>query len=422
MIEDAPSVNDIYDKGLVILMDPRFSSYIQNVNKEYYYWDKVKYHVPEGLSPREFWAAVKCSRVGDSFHLGPYSFKFKETSSMRRILHDLDVVFFENPMHFPFIEGNDGKRFLFSSLMEESIASSQMEGANTTRRVAKEMLRKGVSPKDKSQRMIVNNYNTIQFVAEHCDEDLSVGFIKEIHRLVTKGTLRKSQYEGSFRNNDDVVVADGVSGEIAHEPPSFNDVPNLVSSLCFFANGEGEAYMHPIVKAIAIHFMVSFIHPFVDGNGRTARALFYWYMMKSGYTCIQFLAVSRIIYRSKGRYEKSFLYTEHDGLDLGYFVNYNLKVLETALDELRRYVESKKGTSEHLIEASTAGLNHRQAEILRLCEERPDSIFTAKELGTMFDVTTRTLRSDLGVLVERNLIKAVPLNRRLVGYTSRFNK
>ena len=58
--------------------------------------------------------------------------------------------------------------------------------------------------------------------------------------------------------------------------------------------------------------MLAFIHPFVDGNGRTARSLVYWYMMKKGYWLTEYLSISRIIYRNKAQYEKAFLYTEAD--------------------------------------------------------------------------------------------------------------
>ena len=72
-------------------------------------------------------------------------------------------------------------------------------------------------------------------------------------------------------------------------------------------------FIHPIVKGIIIHFLIAFIHPFVDGNGRTASAIFYWYMLRKGYWLTEYLSISRIISRSKRQYEKAYLYTECDG-------------------------------------------------------------------------------------------------------------
>ena len=64
-------------------------------------------------------------------------------------------------------------------------------------------------------------------------------------------------------------------------------------------------FIHPVIKAIIIHFVISFLHPFVDGNGRTVRSFFYWYMLKKGYALTEFLSISRIIYANKVKYEKA---------------------------------------------------------------------------------------------------------------------
>lgn len=97
-------------------------------------------------------------------------------------------------------EENKGQ-YLISSLMEEAIYSSQMEGAATTRKVAKEMLRKKMTPKDKSQQMISNNYQTIQFITEHKEEPLSSELLLRIHQLMTNNTMQNPEEAGCFRGN-----------------------------------------------------------------------------------------------------------------------------------------------------------------------------------------------------------------------------
>ena len=82
------------------------------------------------------------------------------------------------------LDANNKEQYLISSLMEEAIYSSQMEGAATTRKVAKEMLRKRMAPKDKSQQMIHNNYQTIRFIVEHKDEPLSEELLLRVHLSV----------------------------------------------------------------------------------------------------------------------------------------------------------------------------------------------------------------------------------------------
>lgn len=315
------------------------------------------------------------------------------------------------------ISSKNKQYYLLSSLMEEAIASSQMEGANTTRRVAKDMLRKQAKPKNKDQQMIVNNYNTIRYLAEHKDEALTPELLLEIHGRISEKTLTNCEDEGKFRKDDNIVVMDELHGEIAHTPPSHTSIQQYIQDLCDFANND-EKYIHPIVKAIIIHFMISYVHPFVDGNGRTARSLFYWYMLKKGYWLTEFLSISRIIYKTKSQYEKSFLYVENDDLDLGYFINYNLNVLQKAFEELKIYLNKKSKEEEAIFEfKNVRGINERQAQIIKMVIKKPNTIFISKDLEYLFGVSVKTIRSDLNGLVDLNLFEIVPINQRLMGYT-----
>ena len=162
--------------------------------------------------------------------------------------------------------------------------------------------------------------------------------------------------------------------------------------------------------------MISFLHPFVDGNGRTARSVFYWYMLKKGYWLTEYLSISRVILKRKDNYEKAFLYTEHDDYDLGYFVTYNLNVMQQAFDQLKNYLDRKSRENSALMEYRIPGLNERQVQILRICTEKPTSMFTSREMETRFNVSVKTARSDLEGLVEAGLLETVPINRRLKGY------
>ena len=102
------------------------------------------------------------------------------------------------------IPEKDRTQYLISSIMEEAIASSQMEGASTTRKVAKDMLRKQTKPINKSQQMILNNYNTIRYLVDNKDLAFSVDVLKDIHRSIANKTLDNSEYEGKFRTDNSV--------------------------------------------------------------------------------------------------------------------------------------------------------------------------------------------------------------------------
>lgn len=418
MIENPPLITDALSPMQIIqlLSEPTYRDLFRKIEKEYPYWDKIKYLGTKEFPAETLWQLVKFSRLTNvNFaQFGNYSFKFKITNYIQQLLHEFDMNFGGTPTR---ITEKNKQYYLLSSIMEEAIASSQMEGANTTRKVAKEMLRKQIKPKDKSQQMIYNNYNTIRFLSEQKETNLTPELLLEIHKRITEKTLDSPDDEGSFRKDDNIYVVNGITGEVAHEPPSYTAIPEIINKLCSFANND-DVFIHPIIKAIIIHFMISFLHPFVDGNGRTARSLFYWYMLKKGYWMTEFLSISRIIYKRKGQYEKAFLYTEHDDFDLGYFIQYNMNVLKEAFEELKIYLERKSEENNALLEfKNIKGINERQAHIIKMIQEKPGSIFECKNLINVLGVSIKTVRSDLEGLVQMGFMTTIPINQRLVGYT-----
>jgi len=188
---------------------------------------------------------------------------------------------------------------------------------------------------------------------------------------------------------------------------------SLIKDLCdFFNTDTKETFIHPILKAIVIHFMIGYIHPFTDGNGRTARALFYWYLLKKGYWLTEYLSISKIIQDSKTQYEKAYLYTEADANDLTYFLTYHLRVMDKSFEALKEYIQLKQ--KENLQIASfirIPNVNERQAQLLKIIFDEPESIFTVKEVENRFQVSKYTARTDLNMLVEMKFLEVIQVNK-----------
>lgn len=425
MIELPPKIDrKTLVNALLKGIDPNIMPVVDKVNADYEYWDKAKYKkLPEGFTPQMLWTNVKASRLRSTIPVwNKYGINLCVTSQMQRLCHEFDMKFGS----FWEVEGDsqsaEKKYYLSSSLMEEAIYSSKMEGASTTRIVAKDMLRKKKSPQNKSQQMIVNNYNTIQYIVEHKEQPLTEELLLTIHRLMTEKTLDNPEDAGRFRTNDKVVVADMVEGDIIYTPPSFQEIPEFVESLCnFFNNDNPRTFIHPIIRGIIVHFMLAFMHPFVDGNGRTARALFYWYMLKEGYKLTEYMSISRVIAKSKENYEKSFRYVENDGNDMGYFVAYNLKALKTSFQQLREYIQRKQQEKKAASTFMMAGnINYRQAIVLQRLKDEPDTIFTVKDVQEQFSVSSMTARKDLADLVQQGYLTEIAINKVTRGYINNF--
>ena len=417
MLERPPKTTE---KNILDSMQWGFTPEIQKLNMEYPYWDKVKYmKSPGNLNSLQLWHAFKCIRLLNRKFLkfGKYQFSFTLTDEMFTLLHYFDMNIGGNLTGEQIIPSENKNVYLISSIMEEAIASSQMEGATTTRKVAKDMLRKNEKPRNKGQQMILNNYKTIKYIKEHSKDDFSIERLKEIYRLMTINTLDDEKDMGSIRNHDNIMVVNGITGDIAHNPPSHDELETLLSDLEAFFFLYSVSFIHPIVKAITVHFLLSYFHPFVDGNGRTARSLFYWYMMKQGYWLIEFMSVSRIIYKTKIMYEKAFLYTEYDDNDLTYFILYNLRTMKKAFEELKMYLKRKTEENKSVaLLASIKGINHRQAQIIQIVQERPDVLFTVKEIENRFSIGNQTARTDLLGLAELGYLTEIPLNKRKTAF------
>ena len=341
----------------------------------YRHWDTLRQLIPPGdLTVQEWWFATKFARMStlQAFPLTDSAgdpFKYSVPDPAAEMLHEIDVKGAGHiAMPEPVASPSTRNQYLISSLIEESITSSQLEGATTSRQVAKELLRSGRDPTTKSERMIVNNFVAMNTVRDWADRALTPADVLELQRIVTDGTLDNPDAAGRLQlpSDDRVGVFDRQSGRRLHTPPPAEQLPDRLEALCRFANGgPTEGFLHPVVRAILVHFWLAYDHPFEDGNGRTARALFYWAMLRNGYWLTEFLSISRILAKAPSRYARAFLYTETDDLDATYFVLYQLSVTVRAIRDLDTYMAAKmrevRGTRDLLRKAN---LNHRQADLV----------------------------------------------------------
>ncbi len=317
---------------------------------------------------------------------------------------------YENP-----ITKQEETEYLGHSLHEEAIASSQIEGAATTTKMAWLMLKSGRQPRTESEQMILNNLRAIQFIEGEKDRELDFNLILELHKIMTTNT-KAEEYAGGFRKGP-VFVTDHIDGEIAHIPPSWEDLNRLMKDACDFCNHE-TTFIHPIIKASIIHFLIGYIHPFADGNGRTARSLFYWYLFKKGYSLIKNISISRAILDSRIQYDKSFLKTEADELDLNYFIIYSMSKIQVAFERLIRYRDRKKSQRDlALLKESYLrgkGLNKRQAGLIAFLYVRVEESVNITTYAVKQEVVRQTAKVDLEDLKKMGFLKSEKIGRELV--------
>jgi len=384
-------------------------------NGKYLYWDQFKWRIDKKDDVEKAWFATKWARSSKlkSIKLSDKTntpFSFAMPDSLQAKLFKISNLAGQGIIPHNSIKS----QYLISSLvMEEAISSSQLEGASTTRKVAKEILVSDKKPKTQDEQMIVNNYFLMKEVLRIKDEELSVDMILNLHQIATNGTHDNGNIAGELRRSDDIVIMD-MDDNVLHQPPLFSELPQRLQELCTFANekhtGEnGSIFIHPVIKAIILHFMIGYEHPFADGNGRTARALFYWFMLKNGFDYFEYISISKLLKEAPKQYSLSYLYSEIDENDLTYFIYYQIDIILRAIDELLEYLQKKSLEYEevtnilkdsHLNEK----LNFVQKDIIKKAIKSPGRVFTGLEISVDYDIAPTTARKYLNELVNYKIL------------------
>jgi len=377
---------------------------------KYLHWDELRHRQPpEGLTAEQWWLSVSMAR-GAILQQLPFTdkngspFLLATPEPVLVHLHHIDrdaAGQIKTPESSSIHENRE--RYLLHSLIEESITSSQLEGASTTRKVAEAMLRERRQPRDRSEKMIFNNFQAMEHLRHLKDEKITPEHLFELHRIITLDTLDDPADAGRLRESDDVNVVDVRDGKLLHQPPGFKELPERLERLCRFANDDADSspFVHPVVRAILLHFMVGYEHPFADGNGRTARALFYWSMARSGYWLIEFLSISQFLRSAPRQYVQAYLHTETDRNDTTYFVLHQLDIIRRSVnglhDYLGRKIQEQREAERLIIKAgkTRTPLNHRQLALLTHALKHPGEVYRVAKHQAVHDVVYQTARADL---------------------------
>ena len=390
------------------------------VDGRYLHWDELHHRSPpDGLDHATWWLGITLARSALKKELpllgkSDRPLTFATPDPVQRALLAIDRTAAGTvTMADPAVAADDRDRYLVSSLIEEAITSSQLEGAATTRAEAKVLLRSGRLPRDRSERMIVNNYRAMEHIRDLDTLELIPETVLQLHRIVTDGTLDDPSAAGRLRRADEAVTVDDYEGNLLHDPPPATSLPERLERLCAFANrtDDVEPFVHPVLKAILLHFMLAYDHPFVDGNGRTARALFYWSLVGNGYWLLEYVSISRLLNQAPVKYARAFLLTESDDLDTTYFILHQLDVIERAIADLHAYL-ARKGAEQrsaerllHLAPGLADRLNHRQVALLGHALRHPGFGYTVASHRRSHRVTHQTARTDLLKLAAAGLLE-----------------
>jgi Fic family protein len=305
--------------------------------------------------------------------------------------------------------------YMLEDLIEdEAISSSQLEGAATTTIVAREMIKRRREPRSMDERMILGNFKMMRFMLESRALPLSLDLIYEIHAVGVSGIDDEKYLPGVMRTSDNVVVEDR-DGNIVHQPPPADGLAVRLAAICEWVNADhdemdGQNYLHPLIKAICIHFAIGYEHPFNDGNGRLARALFYWFLFKKDYGAFRYISISNLLKEAATQYGKSYLYTETDEMDMTYFIEHQCSIIMRAVNAFKMYCQKSatdiEAFNKWMFNSGVYGkLSEKQRIVFQIAKSNPNTAFTARYVEERLSCAYNTAASVLNGLVDLNLFE-----------------
>lgn len=283
------------------------------------------------------------------------------------------------------------------AVVDEAVYSSVIEGAFTSREQAVDFIRQNKQPRNKSEQMVKNNYDALTYVLEHLEDEISEETILQIAQIVTRSAA-EVQVNG-YR--DGAVYVTGREG-VVYTPPQADAVPEMMRLLVAFIQ---KSELHPLLKACIAHFYFVYIHPFGDGNGRTARALSYMMLLQSGYDFFRYFSISGIVAEERGKYYRSMRNVEDSDGDMTYFIDAYSGMLARTVEQMEHHLKYHVIAGQKLKELEQNGtLNERQLKGAKWLLESSDSSVTVETWRKKYKVVTETARRDLLALCDAGLL------------------
>ncbi|TBR44218.1 Fic family protein [Marinomonas agarivorans] len=425
-------ITKIYNNGELILDYLEYNAPV-DAKGRYFHFDEIKYRLPKQLDPILAWSLIKDTRkrqshkIYDAFigqSLADASVFL--TPTIQKTISEVDRNTTTAALEWMCNQIGEQKHleYLLNDLVEdEAISSSQLEGAATTTKVAKDMLKRARKPRNMDEKMILGNFKMMKYAWENRHKALSIDFIEELHQIGVEGIKNERYKPGVIRTSDDVVIEDN-NGEIVHTPPKAAHLNNRLNRLVEWVNQshhniENTNYIHPLVKAITLHFRIGYEHPFYDGNGRVARALFYWYLFKNEFAAFRYIALSVLLKEAPVQYGKSYLYTETDDMDLTYFVDYQCRIIIRAIQKFKlsykESVEAADAFNKWLWESGLyRQLSDKQKTVFQVANSEKATIFTINHVKDNLGCSYNTAATVLNGLVELQLFEKVKDGREWV--------
>jgi Fic family protein len=296
------------------------------------------------------------------------------------------------------------------ALIRATHASTAIEGNPLTLEEVSNLAQGRKVTATRKAKQEVLNYLT---VLEKIDQFQKEGVITEhsiltIHKALTRETLDNLDWEGTYRKIQ-VVVGNRITGEVIFTPPPPEDVPRAMANFIPWLNSKSAFDLHPVLVAGISHYEFVRIHPFVDGNGRTARALATLILYLRGFDIKRFFALDDYYDSDRPAYYAALQSVDQETLDLTGWLEYFTDGVLLSLSKVKERV-LQLSLEKHKIDVKgQVALSERQMRIIEHIQSK--GRITTGEVAKMFTITRQAALKELNKLIDLAVIKLVGQGR-----------
>lgn len=257
---------------------------------------------------------------------------------------------------------------------------------------------------NKSEIEVLNYFKTLENLDDY--EKIDEKTVLEIHKNITEGTLNDSSMAGKFRNFP-VVIGNLKTGKLNFVPPSPIKVPYLIGELLDWVNAQDD--LNPIILAGIFHYEFVRIHPFVDGNGRTARALSTLILLLKGFDIKRYFSLDEYYNQDRLSYYASLQSADKSG-DLTEWLEYFSAGVLVSLSNVKNDIVEMSHFDRELNDKIK--LNEKEIKILKFIEE--NGSIKNREVQELLDLSPQGSYSYIQKLLDKGLIKSQGKGRSTV--------
>ena len=407
------------DEGQQSPINDSLRKLINNLNNNYVHWDKFKdMQLPADTNREQLWQLTQTEREQGFFRritMGGLITKWWLSNSIEQQLHQLDIGLAGGRGLEALLENKQIHRHKTNALLDESISSAQLAGAVVSKKAAREMLLKKRLPQNNDEQICINIFRALQLAFSKAGAPLSNEFFLQLHQTLTKDTI-KLKGIGQYRTNNKADVSNVDFGG-NYKIPDAKLLPQAMEMLIAFYNDDMlPFFIHPLLKACLLHYLLTSLRPFKDANGRMARLMVQLYLLKKGYWVAEFISVSNVIAKFKPQYHKSFAQSQTDGNNMGYFLQFYLQSVQMAYKSLNSFISRTTREKTERSQTKLPGYNERQTAVLQWIKEDAEKIATIRELRSVYGVSKETARTDLSALVEKGWLKYYHINKKTYAF------